>query len=135
MGKDGAAITVVFDPATDLINMQATVPTGSYASWGWGHDMKDTEIVFFSADGKNSEVTFWWSKDDDTPDKDNTYAPCYDTSFTEDGDMINFIATRPLDCQIKNTYVVQLDKNLELCVAWNPDDPSMSDHDDNTKKF
>ena len=37
--------------------MQATLPDGSYAGWGWGPTMENTEMVIFSANGALSSVT------------------------------------------------------------------------------
>ena len=50
-------INAFYDPSTELINLVATLNDGSYAGWGWGATMTDTEMVIFSADGAQSGVT------------------------------------------------------------------------------
>ncbi len=59
--SDSGSITVNYDTTTELINMGATLPSGSYAGWGWGASMINTEMVIFSADGDNSDVTTFYS--------------------------------------------------------------------------
>lgn len=86
--------------------MNAVVPTGTYAAWGWGASMKDTEIVFFSANGADSAVEFYYSVTEEPPTEEPSYAACYTTSFSQDGDTVYFSATRPLDCGTDNSYIV-----------------------------
>ena len=48
---------------------------------------------------------------------------------------VTFAVTRPLDCGIESSYVVQLDTELSLITVWNPDNPELSFHDKNALEF
>ena len=50
LNGDGT-ITVYYDQDTELVNMKATIPSGSYAGFGWGESMTNTEMVIFSTTG------------------------------------------------------------------------------------
>jgi hypothetical protein len=56
-------MTVNYDPDTEQIVLNSTIPIGSYAAWGWGASMIDTEMVQFSAisDASQSTVSTWYS--------------------------------------------------------------------------
>ena len=41
--------------------MEANLKGGSYAGWGWGASMVNTEMVVFSADGNKSTVKNYYS--------------------------------------------------------------------------
>ncbi len=104
---DNGTITVNYDSTTSLVNMAATLPTGSYAGWGWGASMVKTEMVIFSADGDSSDVTTYYSSGTTTPDPQTTLQSCYTWTKTVNADTtVTFAVTRPLDCGIENSYVV-----------------------------
>jgi len=128
---------VHYDAATELILMNCTIPYGSYAGWGWGLNMIQTEMVIFSAYGKDtSTVTTYYSTSKDDPDLDTTTQPCYTSTITDLGNnYAQFITTRPLDCGIPDSYVVKLDTELHLITGWNPDDPKLSYHENNVLEF
>jgi len=101
------SITVNYDPDTELVNMAAILKTGTFAGWGWGSSMIDTEMVIFSADGNASSVGTYYSSGKTTPLADDTLASCYTTGFTVNEDTsVTFQVTRPLNCEIDNSYVV-----------------------------
>ncbi len=116
--------------------MAATLPTSSYAGWGWGASMIKTEMVIFSADGDSSVVNTYYSSGKQEPDAQPTLEPCYTWTKTVNADTtVTFAVTRPLDCGIENSYVVQLDTELSLISAWNPDSPTLSFHGENFSEF
>ena len=47
--------------------MNTTIPDSSYAGWGWGSSMTNTEMVIFSADGDKSQAKTYYSKTEDDP--------------------------------------------------------------------
>ena len=118
--------------------MDSYFPDGSYAAWGWGATMVDTEMVMFSGNGASSDVQYFYSTGttDPTPKQDK-YSPCYEWTLNSyDNGMINITATRPLECStVENSYVITLDSELSLITAWNPSDSSMSYHDSNKFEF
>lgn len=116
--KEGT-IGAYYDTDTELIVIEASLDDGSYTGWGWGSTMTDTEMVIFSADGNSSSVDFYYSTGNIEPAADPDIASCYETSHSKQGKQIRFTATRPLECDVKDSYVVQLDKDLSLCYAWN----------------
>ena len=121
--------------------MVATLKDGSYAGWGWGASMTNTEMVIFSAEASKSGVKTYYGEGDYDPVEDFAYEACYDTSFVQNDDgTITITTTRPLECtgmtDIKGgSYVIQLDTEIDLIMAWNPDDPDISFHDGNLKNF
>ena len=48
--------------------MKATLSDSSYAGWGWGSSMFNTEMVVFSANGDSSSATTYYSTKEDMPD-------------------------------------------------------------------
>ena len=104
--------------------MTALVADGSYAGWGWGATMIDTEMVIFSADGDSSSAETYYSTKHDTPSSDPSQQACYTTTITQQDDgYTKFETTRPLECGTSNSYVVSLDTKLSLITAWNPNNP------------
>ena len=51
---DGSELTVYYDAAADQIVMSAAIVDGTFAGFGWGASMQDTEMVVFSANGASS---------------------------------------------------------------------------------
>ena len=98
-------------------------------------------MVIFEADGDSKAISFHYGIGEDFPPEDSNMAACYDTSIVDNGDgTITFTATRPLECTgITNygggSYVVQLDTEISLCMAWNPNKGSLSFHDNNANTF
>lgn len=82
--KDTGDINAYYDPASDLITMIATLKNGSYAGWGWGGSMTDTEMVIFSANGAQSGVSTVYGVGKSEPENDPAMIACYDTNFFED---------------------------------------------------
>ena len=124
-----------YDATTELITMQANVIAGSYAAWGWGASMTNTEIVHFRADSASSAVTNWFATGTHMPSANSAVDACYTSSFTDGGSSVDFTVTRPLDCGIDTSYVVQVDAELDLIAAWNPKSPEMSFHGANHLEF
>ena len=89
------------------MTVTAVIPDGSYAGWGWGGQMTDTEMIIFET-GDSAGVSFYYGVGDTRPeDKDSTYSPCYTTDFTKDGSTYTMTATRPLECtDIADSYVI-----------------------------
>jgi hypothetical protein len=116
--------------------MEALLPGGSFTGWGWGSSMQDTEMVIFSADGENSIVSTYYSSGFKDPDPDPTLTACYNWSkYVNEDSSVKFFVTRPLDCGIESSYVVELDTDLSLIAAWNPDSPELSYHSKNRLEF
>lgn len=78
---DGGQFNAFYDSTLDKVVVEATLPDGSYAGWGWGHDMDGTEMIIFSADGASSSVSINYSVKEDEPPVDAAIASCYETSF------------------------------------------------------
>ena len=125
-----------YDPQSELVSMRASIPGGSYAAWGWGDSMKDTEMLVFSADGDASSVETYYSKGKKTPEADASLIECYTWSKTVgEDDWVTFAVTRPLDCGIESSYVIELDAELSLIAAWNPESPQLSYHGESRMEF
>ena len=56
-----------YDQETDLITMKASIPDGSYAGFGWGKTMTNTEMVIFTTKDGQGAVTTYYSTGDTTP--------------------------------------------------------------------
>lgn len=96
--------------------MNCTIPKGSYAGWGWGKNMDNTEMVIFEAPTDPTalpDVTTYYSKGKDTPIAEPEMQACYTSTITDLGNgSLQFITTRPLDCGVSNSYVVKLDSKM-----------------------
>ena len=121
--SDDSRVFMFYNPDTDLINLNAKVTEGSFLGFGWGGSMTDTEMVIFSADGTSSTVGNYYSTTEEKPTLYPVIDSCYTSTVTPGSGYTIFNTTRPLDCGIDNTYVVQLDTNLTLINAWNPNNP------------
>ena len=120
--------------------MEAKIAAGSFAGFGWGATMTDTEMVIFSANGDDSALQTYYGVGQTTPQADDALTACYTTTISQaDGDFVNFTATRPLDCGIEDfggdNYVVALDTELSLISAWNPKKSTLSFHGHNYLEF
>ena len=60
LGSDGVFV-VKYDEASSNLVMNAVIPDGSYAGWGWGASMTNTEMVIFSANGDSSSASTYYS--------------------------------------------------------------------------
>lgn len=135
------SFNVYYDPATELINMVATLNNQSYGGWGWGKDMTNTEMVIFSANGNRSGISTVYGVGTTDPRNDNNMMACYSSSFVQDtaANTVTITATRPLDCGITDAggdqYVVQLDQSLRLVTAWNPRNSRLSFHGNDFTSF
>ena len=60
---DIGSISVYYDPDTELVNMDTTLPQNSFLGWGWGATMVETEMLIFSAntDADTSYATTYYS--------------------------------------------------------------------------
>jgi len=126
---DEGSISVFYDQTNELVNIEATLVDSSYAGWGWGSSMKETEMVIFSANADSSTALTYYSVQEGPPTLEPTLQSCYTTSYTVNTDgTIFFKATRPLDCGVTDSYVVKLDEELSLISAWNPTNPVLSYH-------
>ena len=65
--NDGGTITVYYDQDSEQIVMKASIPSGSFAGFGWGKTMTNTEMVIFSTKGGSGAVTTYYGVGDDTP--------------------------------------------------------------------
>ena len=54
--SDGGTITVFYNDKSETIEMHVTIPKESYAGWGWGATMENTEMVIFSTKGATGSV-------------------------------------------------------------------------------
>jgi len=64
---DKGVFTVNYDSTNSVMIMNCTIPDSSYAGWGWGKSMDNTEMVIFSANGISSSAITYFSKGKDTP--------------------------------------------------------------------
>lgn len=115
--------------------MHVTIPKGSYAGFGWGASMENTEMVIFSTKGATGSVQTYYSPGFDTPNSEPTLQSCYSTSQSIDGNNYEFVTTRPLDCNVADSYVIRLDVELSLISAWSPTDDDLAYHDKNYIEF
>ena len=101
------SIGAYYDFTTEMVTIEAVIPDGSYAGWGWGSSMTDTEMVIFET-GASAGVTFYDGTGETTPTEDTAMSPCYTTSFSLDGTTYTMTATRPLDCTsvIGDAYLI-----------------------------
>ena len=138
---EAGSIKTFYDPSSELVNLVATLNNGSFAGWGWGEDMTNTEMVIFSANGSQSAVSFVYGQGEQDPVDDAAFAACYSSSFVVHSDStVTITTTRPLECSgitdpNGDSYVVQLDTDMSLCMAWNPDSPELSYHNSNRSQF
>ena len=127
--SDGSTIAVYYNPTTGLINMDAKILAGTFAGWGWGESMTNTEMVIFSANGASSSVQHVFATGHSKPADYPIVNGCYTSSWAETSDgFVQFTVTRPLDCGIETTYVVQTGVAVSAISAWNPGSPQLSYH-------
>ena len=69
LGDKGSFI-VKYDLKNEKLHMNVTLPDTSFAGWGWGASMVDTEMVIFSANGDSSSATTYYSSKTGTPSID-----------------------------------------------------------------
>ena len=58
-------VGAVYDPDTELVTIEAVIPNGSFAGWGGGSSMTNTEMVIFQTDGSGAD--FYDGTGDTTP--------------------------------------------------------------------
>ena len=68
------SITAFYDPTSEKVIMSAVLNTGSFAGWGWGGSMTNTEMVIFSGGGTAS---FVYGEGNQPPSDDTALAACY----------------------------------------------------------
>ena len=57
-----------YDQETEYITMKVSIPIGSFAGFGWGKTMTNTEMVIFSTkDGQGAVTTNYGTGDDYPP--------------------------------------------------------------------
>ena len=56
VGENGS-VTVYYDTATQKVVVSAVLPDNSFAGFGWGSAMANTEMLIFSANSDASSVT------------------------------------------------------------------------------
>jgi len=59
---DSGSISVFYDQTNELVNIEATLVDNSYAGWGWGASMTQTEMVIFSANADSSSALTYYSE-------------------------------------------------------------------------
>ena len=81
---DGSTITVHYDAVggSEQIIMEAKIAAGTFAGFGWGATMVDTEMVIFSANGDASAVQNYYGVGQATPQADSAMAACYTTTVS-----------------------------------------------------
>ena len=129
---EDSTVSVYYDAAADQVVFDANIKDGSFAGFGWGASMQDTEMVIFSANGDSSALETYYGIGTVTPELDHDMLECYDWSVTNNGDKVNFLARRSLECDVHDktggSYVVQLDTELDLISSWNPNKSTLSYH-------
>ena len=116
--------------------MIATLPDQSFAGWGWGGSMTNTEMLIFSANGDKSDMETYYGIGDEDPQKQPELQECYTTTSKVKSDgFVEFTTTIPVDCGFTNSYVVQTDTLHELITAWNADGPNLDYHGGNKFGF
>ena len=78
-------------------------------------------MVVFTALADESTAQTWKGVGNEWPVSYEKTKDCYSTTFHKTDTGVLFNTTRPLDCNIKDTYVVQLDKFLPLISSWKTD--------------
>ena len=114
-----------------------SVEANSYVGFGWGSDMDDTEMIAWVASGDDSSTTNYYAKSIGYPGSYPIIDPCYTNTWTVNSEAgtVDFVTTRPLDCGIPDTYVVQLDVSMSLCAAWLPSSPYLDYHGSNREAY
>lgn len=64
---DVGTITSYYDPTLEKIVIEAVLPDGSYAGWGWGDSMTETEMIIFSANGADTSAKPYYATTEATP--------------------------------------------------------------------
>ena len=103
---DGGTITVYYDEGTELINMRVNIPDNTFAGFGWGATMTNTELVVFSANGDSSAVTTYYGTGNLKPEALPSLQSCYTWQRIMTSSDIELVATRPLDCNVPESYVI-----------------------------
>ena len=97
--------------------------------------MFDTDMVWWSADGVRSTQEDLWSINHERPAVDATNT--YNTTFQMDpsNTVVYFTSYRDLDPRQPSSYVIELDKQLELCFAYSLTSSELVNHRDNYGVF
>jgi hypothetical protein len=85
-----------YDQTTQLVVYTVTIPKGSYFSVGYGWDMHNVNMVWWSAGSSSNTVRDMWSTDNDDP---KTLTPnAYTSTITTNANgTVTFVSTRQLD--------------------------------------
>jgi hypothetical protein len=116
------------------VKYEVTVPNGQYFAIGYGWSMTDCDMVWWSANSSQSTQEDLWSTSHDKPVvKTNNYH----TTFTLDpsNTIVHFTSYRDLDPRQAKSYVIELDKQIELCFAYSLTSSELVNHKDNYGVF
>ena len=61
LADSGGKLSAYYDKSSDKVIVRAELPDSSYAGWGWGASMTNTEMIIFSADGDQSSASTYYS--------------------------------------------------------------------------
>jgi hypothetical protein len=96
--------------------------------------MDNTDMVWWSSATTSSKQQDLWSRGEDDPKVDSVNT--YTTTMTVNSDSsTSFVSLRALDTHQTNSFVIDLNKDIEICFAFNPSKSSMSDHGHNKGIF
>ena len=118
-------IQMTYDPDSQNLILFTRVRLGSYIALGFGHTMQQTEIIQWAVDSdQTSYFSTFFAEGHHLPLSQPQMLDCYYVSSSVDPsetDFVDFVTLRPLDCDIDDSYVVQLNQQTDLISAWNPD--------------
>ena len=97
--------------------------------------MTNTEMVIFTTKDGQGAVTTYYNTGDTTNTTSPTLQACYSTNYSKNGSNIEFVTTRPLDCNTKDSYVVKLNEQLPIISAWSTSSPDLDYHGKNYLQF
>ena len=105
---------------------------GTYIALGFGETMKNTNLIFWAANSsENGHFSTYFSRGHSMPLECPDVLSCYKNSVEpvyEDSDFVDFITSRPLDCEIEDSFVIKTDQITPMISAWNPKNSNMSFH-------
>ena len=130
----GMTFTAYYDNISQKIVFTVNLPAKSWFSIGYGWNMDQTDMAFWSANGASSSQKDLWSRGEDTPKTDTVNA--YSTTFIKNPDnTVTFTSLRAPDPGLKNDYVIEIGKSTELCYAFSTRSSSLGEHGNNKGIF
>ena len=110
-------ITISWDSTVSKVKFEVEINDNSSASFGWGKNMDNTDMVQWQAHGAMSSAIDMYSVGEVTPSVDavNTYT----TTVTQASGKVKFVSLRGLNGNGgAQDFVATLDTNIQACYAY-----------------